>query len=143
MHPTLAGLYPFLLGSPGALSCHILCLYICLGSPARSRLSRSAVALTGAQIINMLQPPETLFRWTLMLVGRRSHFRSLATDAEKQHTKLPIRHPRVEYRRPPNCYDFISTHTIYLFTFTLRTTCYKCMFFLFLPFLMHNVHITC
>jgi len=47
MHPTLAGLYPFLLGSLlGALSCRILCLYICLGSPARSRLSCSAVALT-------------------------------------------------------------------------------------------------
>jgi len=29
------------------LSCRILCLYICLGSPARSRLSHSAVALTG------------------------------------------------------------------------------------------------
>jgi len=28
------------------LSCRILCLYTCLGSPARSRLSHSAVALT-------------------------------------------------------------------------------------------------
>jgi len=41
MHTTLAGLYPFLLGSLlGALSCHILCLYIYIGSPARSWLSR-------------------------------------------------------------------------------------------------------
>jgi len=47
MHPTLAGLYPFLLGSPARCAfLSYLCLYICLGSPARSRLSRSAVALT-------------------------------------------------------------------------------------------------
>jgi len=47
MHPTLAGFYPFLLGSPARCAFQsYLCLYICLGSPARSRLSRSAVALT-------------------------------------------------------------------------------------------------
>jgi len=47
MHPTLAGLYPFLLGSPARCTfLSYLCLYIYLGSPARSRLSRSAVALT-------------------------------------------------------------------------------------------------
>jgi len=47
MHPTLAGLYPFLLGSPDRCAfLSYLCLYIYLGSPARSRLSRSAVALT-------------------------------------------------------------------------------------------------
>jgi len=47
MHPTLAGLYPFILGSPARCTfLSYLCLYICLGSPARSRLSRSAVALT-------------------------------------------------------------------------------------------------
>jgi len=47
MHPTLAGLYPFLLGSPARCTfLSYLCLYICLGSPARSRLSCSAVALT-------------------------------------------------------------------------------------------------
>ena len=47
MHPTLAGFYPFLLGSPARCAfLSYLCLYICLGSPARSRLSRSAVALT-------------------------------------------------------------------------------------------------
>jgi len=43
---------------------------------------------SGAQITNMLQPPETLFRWILTLVGKRSHFHSLATDVEKQDTKL-------------------------------------------------------
>ena len=49
MHPTLAGFYPFLLGSPARCAfLSYLCLYICLGSPARSRLSCSAVALTGA-----------------------------------------------------------------------------------------------
>ena len=47
MHPTLAGFYPFLLGSPARCAfLSYLCLYICLESPARSRLSRSAVALT-------------------------------------------------------------------------------------------------
>ena len=47
MHPTLAGFYPFLLGSPARCAFQsYLCLYICLGSPARSRLSHSAVALT-------------------------------------------------------------------------------------------------
>jgi len=47
MHPTLAGFYPFLLGSPARCAfLSYLCLYICLGSPARSRLSHSAVALT-------------------------------------------------------------------------------------------------
>jgi len=47
MHPTLAGFYPFLLESPARCTFLLyLCLYICLGSPARSRLSRSAVALT-------------------------------------------------------------------------------------------------
>jgi len=47
MHPTLAGFYPFLLGSPARWAfLSYLWLYICLGSPARSRLSRSAVALT-------------------------------------------------------------------------------------------------
>ena len=47
MHPTLAGLYPFLLGSPARCAfLSYLCLYICLGSPARSRLSPSTVALT-------------------------------------------------------------------------------------------------
>jgi len=41
MHPTLAGFYPFLLGSPARCAfLSYLCLYICLGSPARSRLSR-------------------------------------------------------------------------------------------------------
>jgi len=42
---------------------------------------------SGAQITNMLRPPETLLRWILMLVGKCSHFRSLATDAEKQDTR--------------------------------------------------------
>jgi len=47
MHPTLAGLYPFLLGSPARCAFLLyLCLYIYLGSPARSRLSRSTVVLT-------------------------------------------------------------------------------------------------
>ena len=47
-HPTLAGLYPFLLGSTARCTfLSYLCLYIYLGSPARSRLSRSTVALTG------------------------------------------------------------------------------------------------
>jgi len=47
MHPTLAGFYPFLLGSPARRTfLSYLCLYICLGFPARSRLSCSAVALT-------------------------------------------------------------------------------------------------
>ena len=47
MHPTLAGFYPFLLGSPARCAFLLyLCLYICLGSPARSRPSHSAVALT-------------------------------------------------------------------------------------------------
>jgi len=47
MHPTLAGFYPFLLGSPARCAfLSYLCVYICLGSPAKSRLSRSAVALT-------------------------------------------------------------------------------------------------
>jgi len=40
MHPTLAGFYPFLLGSPARCAfLSYLCLYICLGSTARSRLS--------------------------------------------------------------------------------------------------------
>jgi len=39
------------------LSCRILCLYICLGSPARSRLSRSAVALTGHPCQSYIRPP--------------------------------------------------------------------------------------
>jgi len=47
MHPTSAGFYPFLLESPARCAfLSYLCLYICLGSPARSRPSRSAVALT-------------------------------------------------------------------------------------------------
>jgi len=42
MHPTVAGFYPFLLGSPARCTfLSYLCLYICLGSPARSQLSRS------------------------------------------------------------------------------------------------------
>jgi len=42
MHPTLAGFYPFLLGSPARCAFLLyLCLYICLGSPARYQLSRS------------------------------------------------------------------------------------------------------
>ena len=82
MHPTLAGFYPFLLGSPARCAFLLyLCLYICLGSPARSRLSRPAVALT--------------------------------------------------------------IYLFFFFTFTIRTTCYEHMFFLFLLFLMHNAHITC
>jgi len=53
MHPTLAGFYPFLLGSPARCAFLLyLCLYICLGSPARSRLSRSAVALTRGITMN-------------------------------------------------------------------------------------------
>jgi len=40
MHPTLAKFYPFLLGSPARCAfLSYLYLYICLGSPARSRLS--------------------------------------------------------------------------------------------------------
>jgi len=40
MHPTLAGFYPFLLGFPARCTfLSYLCLYICLGSPDRSRLS--------------------------------------------------------------------------------------------------------
>jgi len=42
MHPTLAGLHPFLLGSPAM--CAFLSYYMCiyyLGFPARSQLSRS------------------------------------------------------------------------------------------------------
>jgi len=51
MHPTLAGLYPFLLGSPARCAfLSYLWLYICLGSPARSRLSHPAVALTVGSI---------------------------------------------------------------------------------------------
>jgi len=51
-HPTLAGLYPFLLGSPARCAfLSYLCLYIYLGSPAISRLSRSAVALTSPRIV--------------------------------------------------------------------------------------------
>jgi len=47
MHPTLAGLYPFLLGSPARCAfLSYLCLYLCLGSPARSQLSCSTFALT-------------------------------------------------------------------------------------------------
>ena len=47
MHPILAGFYPFLLGSPARCAfLSYLCLYICLGSPARSQLSCPAVALT-------------------------------------------------------------------------------------------------
>jgi len=40
MHPTLAGLYPFLLELPArcAFLSYFMCIY-CLGSPARSRLS--------------------------------------------------------------------------------------------------------
>jgi len=43
MHPTLAGLYPFLLGSPARCTflLYFMFIYICLGSPARSRLSSS------------------------------------------------------------------------------------------------------
>ena len=42
MHSTLAGFYPFLLGSPARCTFLLyLCLYICLGSPARSQLSLS------------------------------------------------------------------------------------------------------
>jgi len=42
MHPTLAGFYPFLLCSPASCAfLSYLCLYICLGSPARSQLSCS------------------------------------------------------------------------------------------------------
>jgi len=49
MHPILAGFYPFILGSPARCAfLSYLCLCICLGSPARSQLSRSAVALTVA-----------------------------------------------------------------------------------------------
>jgi len=44
---------------------------------------------SGAWITNMLQSPETLFWWILMLVRKHSHFHSLATDAEKQGTKHP------------------------------------------------------
>ena len=49
MHPTLAGLYPFLLGSPArfAFLLYFMFIYIYIGSPARSPLSRFAVALTG------------------------------------------------------------------------------------------------
>jgi len=55
-NPTLAGLYPFLLGSPARCTfLSYLCLYICLGSPAISWPSRSAVALT-----TPLSPPQQL-----------------------------------------------------------------------------------
>ena len=42
MHPTLAGLYPFLLESPArcAFLLYFMCIYY-LESPARSQLSRS------------------------------------------------------------------------------------------------------
>ena len=42
MHPTLAGLYPFLLGSPARCTflSYFMCIYY-LKSPVRSRLSRS------------------------------------------------------------------------------------------------------
>jgi len=39
MHPTLAGFYPFLLGSPAR--CAFLSYFMCLGSPARPQLSCS------------------------------------------------------------------------------------------------------
>jgi len=42
-----------------------------------------------AQITNTLQLPETLFRWILMLVGKKSHFHSLATNVGKQSTRHP------------------------------------------------------
>jgi len=49
MHPTLAGFYPFLLGSPARCAFLLyLYLYICLGSSAISQLSFSAVALTSS-----------------------------------------------------------------------------------------------
>jgi len=66
-HPTLAGLYPFLLGSPARCAFLLyLCLYICLGSPARSRLSRSAVALTNGNISNYF---EICRAWTNGIIG--------------------------------------------------------------------------
>jgi len=47
MHPTLAGLYPFLLGSPARCTFLSYFMFIYMfRSPARSRLSRSTVALT-------------------------------------------------------------------------------------------------
>ena len=57
MHPTLAGLYPFLLGSPARCAFLLYFMFIiCLGSPARSQLSHPAVALTGMWRFGWGQP---------------------------------------------------------------------------------------
>jgi len=64
MHPTLARLYPFLLGSPARCAfLSYLCLYVYLGSPARSRLSRSTVALTDKALHHTI--PVLLRLWTI------------------------------------------------------------------------------
>ena len=63
---------------------------------------------SGAQTINTLRPPETLFQWTLMLVGKHSHSHSRATDAERQDTRHPTVLPDStsesysKYRWPPD-----------------------------------------
>ena len=63
MHPTLAGLYPFLLGSPArcAFLSYFMFIHIYLGSPARSRLSHSrscpnSLGITGLYADRVLRP---------------------------------------------------------------------------------------
>ena len=58
MHPTLAGLYPFLLGSPArcAFLSLFMFIYICLGSPARSQLSRCHSCPNSTPICQNLYP---------------------------------------------------------------------------------------
>ena len=44
---------------------------------------------SGARTINTLRPPETLFQWILMPVGKHSRSHSRAIDAERQDTRHP------------------------------------------------------
>jgi len=55
----------------------------------RDKFKREFYPVRGARTINTLRPLETLFRWTLTLVRKRSRSRSCATDVERQDTRHP------------------------------------------------------
>jgi len=71
MHPTLAGLYPFLLGSPArcAFLSYFMCIY-CLGSPARSQLTCGHSCPNILQIAYNLPEGISSTQWDQIIRGK-------------------------------------------------------------------------